>query len=123
MAYSGIMTKDRYDQLATKDFVLEAIENMARMMHAGFQSIESKIGIGMDSIDQRMDILAHAIVNLNERVDNLEKSIFAMHDLFDAIFTELRAIRQEINKIDTREQVADLEIRVSSLEKRIKNSK
>ena len=42
-----------------------------------------------------------------------------MHQNFDAMFQELKAIREEIKEIDTCADVVDLQVRVAKLEKKV----
>jgi hypothetical protein len=64
-----------------------------------------------------MALLREIVLDLAHRVDGIEKELRGMHQNFDAIFIELREIRNQINEIDTRADVVDLEIRVAKIEK------
>ena len=67
----------------------------------------------MASIDGRL-------MQLEERVDSIEKKLVAHRDFFDALFAEVRHIREEIKTASTALEVADIEDRVARMERILK---
>jgi uncharacterized protein (UPF0335 family) len=57
---------------------------------------------------------------LTERVVILEKEMKGMHQNFDAVFQQLKEIKDAMKEADTSADVIDLQLRVSKLEKKIK---
>jgi hypothetical protein len=106
-----IMTIEERNQPITQGFFTDAMENLTHMINASFQALEDRMATKLD------------LAALTERVGGLEKSIMGMHDYFTAIFAELREIREEIKTIDTRAEVADLQIRVTVLEDKVRVKK
>jgi hypothetical protein len=64
--------------------------------------------------------LTERVTLVEERLNAHDKEFNNMHGKMDAIFLELKEIRKEIKEADTRGDVADLQIRVSKLEKKVK---
>jgi len=81
------------------------LEVLAVMIQEGFLDLARRIS----TVEERVQML-------ELRVDKLEEK---MENGFYNITQELQQIRQLIKQVDTREQVAALEVRVDAIEKKI----
>jgi hypothetical protein len=81
------------------------LDVLAVMIQEGFLDLARQIS----SLKERMQMLTLCIDALEERTENG----------FYNVTQELQQIRQLIKKVDTREKVAALEVRVDTLEKKI----
>jgi archaellum component FlaC len=109
---------------------LESLQGTVESLHGKLVSRIDELEVKIDAkIDAKIDEFAHIVsasfqnledrmANLGERMDYLEGGIKATHDITDAIFSELRLIREEIKSADTHTDVANLEDRVAVLERR-----
>jgi chromosome segregation ATPase len=82
----------------------DRFDELARVTNTSFQAVEDRMTGLQDG--------------LQERIDDVGKAVLAIHGITDAIFAEIKLIREEIHTVDTREGVADLEDRVAVLEKK-----
>lgn len=95
------------NETVTKDVFAAGIDHLARLVNAGFLEMEKRTA-------KQEDLLV-----LIQRVENIEKDLRVADNKFDAVFLELREIRNQIKEIDTRADVMTLEIRVGKLEKKL----
>jgi hypothetical protein len=58
---------------------------------------------------------------LAERITGLEKEMRGMHGNFDMIFQKFIEIRKQLEEVDSRSDVVDLQIRVAKLEKKVRS--
>ena len=84
----------------------DRFDEFARITNTSFQAIENRV--------------TDLQVNFDERIDNVGKSVMAVHSITDSIFAEIKLVREEIHDGDARESVALLEDRVSVLERKIR---
>lgn len=98
------------DDLPTKVDMTNAIDNavgkLAIMIQKGFTDVNGRINGSKEE--------------LGARITNLEKEMKGMHGNFDIIFQQFKEIREEMKEADTRADVVDLQVRVTKLEKKIK---
>jgi|GEM_PF-925600 BMFP domain-containing protein YqiC len=81
------------------------LDVLAVMIQKGFLDLARQIS----SLKERMQMLTLRIDALEERTENG----------FYNVTQELQQIRQLIKKVDTREKIAALEVRVDAIEKKI----
>ena len=81
------------------------LDVLAVMIQKGFLDLARQIS----SLKERMQMLTLHIDALEERTENG----------FYNVTQELQQIRQLIKKVDTREKIAALEVRVDAIEKKI----
>ena len=85
------------------------LDVLAGMVQEGFLEIGERIS----RVDSKLDLRIDA---LEKRVDSLEER---MENGFYNIMQEIQQIKRLIKQVDTREQVAALEVRVDVIEKKI----
>ncbi len=100
------MTFEERELPVTRGFLIDTIDDLARMINAGFETTATKT-----ELNERMDAV-------EQRLDGMDSRINGMDDKFDAIFAELRHIREDMESMDSRIDVVDLQIRVSALEEK-----
>jgi polyhydroxyalkanoate synthesis regulator phasin len=110
------------------------LDGLARMVQKGFLSVTErldKMDERFDSMDKRMEGMEKDITSIKDdlrtlafRVDALEKRVDALEERmengFYNVMRELQDIRKLLGQVDTRKQVAALEIRVDTIEKKVK---
>ncbi|HUC01585.1 MAG TPA: hypothetical protein VMA75_01640 [Candidatus Paceibacterota bacterium] len=89
----------------------ESVGNLAIMVQKGFAETAKQ---------EDLLALTDRVKLIEERLDGHDKEFRGMHQNFDMIFQELKAIRQEMKEADTRADVVDLQLRVAKLEKKIR---
>ena len=113
------------NELITKGFLRDTLrvalsefgDSLAVLINKSFQEMESWVA-------KQEDLLA-----LTDRVSKMEKrfekhsvdsdrEFKAIHKNFDIVFSELKDIRKQLNRVDTRADVLDLQIRVGKLERK-----
>ena len=103
-----INNKNNSDLPVTKGMLDSAIGGLAIMIEKGFAATA-----------KQSDLLALAkrVDRLEARLDKFEKSVNAR---FDALISELKEIRKEVNvnKLKAQGDIASLDFRVSKLEKK-----
>ncbi len=114
----------------------EAMDNLASLVNKGFQAMEARMGaleFCMERIDSRAGMIESSMAKqkdlllaLTAHVDKIEKRLDmhneefkAIHKKFDIVFAELKEIRKQFNKVDTRAEVLDLQVRVTKLERKV----
>jgi hypothetical protein len=109
----------KMDGLATKADVDRKIGDLAKKIDTKIDTsigdLAIKIQKGFMATAKQEDLFA-----LTERVVILEKEMKGMHQNFDAVFQQLKEIKDAMKEADTSADVIDLQLRVSKLEKKIK---
>ncbi len=82
------------NEMVTKSMFLEGMDHLACLVNKGFVDIEKRMATKDELGSLKEDL--HA---LTERVENLEKDMRGVFQRFDALFIELREIREEIKEI------------------------
>ena len=101
------------------------MDNLAALINKSFQAMEHRMETMESGMAKQEDLLA-----LSARVDKIEKrfekyvddndgEFKAIHKKFDIVFAELKEIRKQLNKVDTRAEVLDLQVRLGKLEGKI----
>ncbi len=88
------------------------LDVLAVMIQEGFLDMARR----MQSLEERLQVLEFRVEMLEKRMDALEER---MENGFYNVAQELKQIRILIKQVDTREQVAALEVRVDAIEKEI----
>jgi hypothetical protein len=100
---NGIVTKGFF-----RDTLRDAFCEFAAIINKSFEGIESRMAKQED------------LLSLTDRVEKVERHLDEHDQKFDAIFYEIKEIRREIQEVDTRAEVIDLQIRVGKLERKAK---
>ncbi len=134
------------NEMVTKGFLRdafkEAIDSLATLINKSFQAMESRMGkmeadmgtmgTRMGTIEVRMgkmesgmakqeDLLALVarVGEIERRLDGHDMRFKDIQENFDVVFAELKDIRRQLNRADTRAEVLDLQIRVTKLERKV----
>jgi len=112
----------KIDGVQTKMGGLATQKNVDAKIDKSIGDLATMVQEGFAETAKQEDLLAltDRVKSIEERLDGHDKEFRGMHQNFDMIFQELKAIREEMKEADTRADVVDLQLRVSKLEKKIR---
>jgi hypothetical protein len=99
----------------TKGMFRDAMDDLAALINEGFQGMELRMAKQEDLL-----ALTKRIEKIERYLDNHGREFKTIHKNSDVVFTELGEIRKQLNRVDARADVLDLQIRVSKLERKAK---
>jgi|GEM_PF-734484 hypothetical protein len=112
----GMIKTKNDDEVVTKGWfreaMKEAIDEFAIIVNKGFVGMESRMAKQEDLL-----ALTARVDRFESRFDKFEKNTDGN---FDKVFLELKEIRKQINnnEVDTRDDVVDIQARLTKLEKK-----
>lgn len=83
------------------------------------QVLRGEIGVYMESMDEKLDIIIEGQKALRERLDRLEVRVTKLEEQMESVLTELRLIRAELEQKVNSKEFQVLESRVAKLENQI----
>ena len=93
--------------------ISDAVDGLAALINKSFQEMELRMAKQEDLL-----ALTARVSKIEQRLDGHDREFKDIHKNFDIVFGELKEIRRDLNKIDTRPEVLDLQVRVTKLERK-----
>jgi uncharacterized coiled-coil protein SlyX len=115
--------------LVTKEFLRDTLretfsefgDRFAVLINKSFQGMEVRMARMESQMAKQEDLLALTarVGKIEQRLDGHDREFKDIHKNFDIVFAELKDIRRQLNRVDTRAEVLDLQVRVTKLERKV----